>query len=311
MSLERAVAAVEAHDLAALAAALDAAPEALAAPIGANANHLLDMATATCDERTVALLLERGADVTAANRHGWTALHQAAYVGLPGLARPLLEAGAPLERSARGDGGTPLVVALFWGHRRTAALLAAAGGPPRNLRVAAGLDDTALLDALVGPDGRLAPEAGAHRAFHRPHSGFPPWTPSDDPQEILDEALGWAARNDALRALGLLVARGARIDAAPYRGTALAWAAATGRAEAIDALAALGADLDARTSFGGPDHGEGTTALHLAAQSGERASAERLLAHGADRTLRDALHGGTAADWARHGGHPKLAALVA
>ena len=64
-----------------------------------------------------AILLERGADVTRANAHGWTPLHQAAYSDLPQLARMLLDAGAPADVSARGDGGTPLVVALFWGNR--------------------------------------------------------------------------------------------------------------------------------------------------------------------------------------------------
>jgi hypothetical protein len=31
--------------------------------------------------------------------------------------------------------------------------------------------------------------AGAHRGFYRPHGGFPAWQPSDDPQEVIDEAL--------------------------------------------------------------------------------------------------------------------------
>ena len=43
-------------------------------------------------------------------------------------------------------------------------------------------------------DGGLTPEAQAARGFYRPHSGFPRWRPSDDPQEVLDEALVWAAK---------------------------------------------------------------------------------------------------------------------
>ena len=92
------------------------------------------MAAATCDERLVAILLERGADVRRANAHGWTPLHQAAYSDLPLMARMLLDAGAPVDVSARGDGGTPLVVALFWGNRTTAELLAERGVHPHNLR---------------------------------------------------------------------------------------------------------------------------------------------------------------------------------
>ena len=58
------------------------------------------MAGATCDERLVAVLLERGADVTRGNAHGWTPLHQAAYSDLPLLAQMLLDAGAPRRRDA-------------------------------------------------------------------------------------------------------------------------------------------------------------------------------------------------------------------
>ena len=51
-----------------------------------------------------------------------------------------------------------------------------------------------MIADLVAPDGTLAPAAGAHRGFYRPHGGFPFWKPADDPQEVLDEALSWAAR---------------------------------------------------------------------------------------------------------------------
>ena len=112
----RAYRAIEAHDVERLAALLDRFPELVRAR-GTNGNDLLGMAGATCDERLVAILLERGADVTRANAHGWTPLHQAAYSDLPQMARMLLDAGAPVDVSARGDGGTPLVVALFWGNR--------------------------------------------------------------------------------------------------------------------------------------------------------------------------------------------------
>jgi hypothetical protein len=121
-------------------------------------------------------------------------------------------------------------VALFWGHREVVDLL---GLEPRNLRVAAGLGRVDLIDELAG-----APAAGAHRGFYRPHGGFPAWQPSDDPQEVLDEALVWAAKSD--------------------------------RVEAVERLVELGADVDGRGTFGGPDHGRGVTALHLAAGRGGR-----------------------------------------
>jgi ankyrin repeat protein len=301
----RAYRAVEAHDLDALATQLDRFPDLVVAR-GTNGNDLLNMATATCDERTVRLLLERGADPARANAHGWTPLHQAAYVGLPKLARLLLDAGAPARAEARGDGGTPLVVALFWGHAQTAELLAAEGVVPRNLRTAAGLGDVAAIERLAG-----TPQGGADRGFYRPHGGFPAWRPADDPQEALDEALSWAARNDRETALDALVAQGARLDADVYRGTALAWAGATGRVNAIRRLVALGADPSGAATFGGPEHGEGVTALHLAAQNGFLEAIRALLDAGANPAARDRLYHGTPADWAAHGGHEDARALLA
>ncbi len=290
----RAYTAIEAQDPDALEAELAEEPEIVSAR-GTNGNDLLGMATATCDERLVSLLLARGADPAAANVHGWTALHQAAYVGLPALAQLLLDAGAPVDVSARGEGGTPLVVALFWGHALTAELLAQSGVHPANLRAAAGLGRVDMVEELLG-----TPQAGAARGFYRPHSGFPRWRVSDREAEVVDEALAWAARSDRVDVLDVLVAHGAGIDADVYRGTALTWAAACGRVAAIERLLALGADPNGRTTFGGEDHGSGATALHIAAGAGHADAARALLAGGADADLRDARYHGTPGDWAEN-----------
>jgi ankyrin repeat protein len=311
----RAYRAVEAHDPEALERELDRFPGLVTAS-GTNGNDLLGMATATGDERTVRLLLARGADPAHQNAHGWTPLHQTAYADQTHLAKLLLDAGAPATTEARGEGGTPLIAALFWGHRATAELLAERGGlHPANLRTAAGLGRTDRIEALVAPDGTVAPEATRKRAFYRPHSGFPAWRPSDDPQEALDEALAWAARNDRLEALDLLVERGARLEADVYRGTALAWAAASGRAAAVTRLVALGADPSGRSTFGGPEHGQAVTPLHLAAQNGDLQVIEALLEAGADPAIEDGIYRGTPADWAANFGHTaardRLAAATA
>jgi ankyrin repeat protein len=305
----RAYRAVEAHDVDGLRAQLETFPD-LAAAVGTNGNDLLGMAGATCDERLVRALLDAGADPTRGNAHGWTPLHQAAYSNLPLLARMLLDEGVPVDVSARGDGGTPLVIALFEGNRETAGLLAEHGVHPRNLRAAAGLGRLDLVEELVAPDGRLTPEAGAHRAYYRPHSGFPDWRPADDPQEVLDEALAWAARSDRVAVLEPLVARGARLEADVYRGSALMWAAATGRSGAVRRLIELGADPSGRSTFGGPTHGEGVTPLHLAAQGGHLDAVRALLDAGADPTARDAIYDATPDGWAEHGGHPEVAAAI-
>jgi ankyrin repeat protein len=290
--------ALEANDRDGLAELLDHFPD-LVAQRGTNGNDLIGMAGGL---DVVSLLLERGADPNRGNDYGWTKLHQAGYGNDCELARLLLAAGARTDRFARGDGGTPLVAALFWGHREVAELL---GREPANLRVAAGLGDVELIRELHG-----TPRAGAHRGFYRPHGGFPAWQPADDPQEVLDEALVWAAKSDRVGAIRLLVELGANVDADPYRGTPLTWAAATGRADSIRVLVELGADPNRRGTFGGPTHGDGVTALHLAAQAGRRGAVVALLEAGADPLLLDDRHGGTALGWARFGGHEELADVL-
>ena len=287
--------AIEERDVDRLRFLLDAHPE-LVRQRGTNGNDLFGMARGL---DAVELLLERGADVNRGNDYGWTKLHSAGYGNDRTLAELVLGAGARTDLEARGDGGTPLVVALFWGHREVVDLL---GLEPRNLRVAAGLGLFELIDELAG-----TPAAGAHRGFYRPHGGFPAWQPSDDPQEILDEALVWAAKSGRVEAIERLVELGAVLDADPYRGTPLTWAAANGRVAALRRLVELGADVHALDTFGGPDHGQGVTALHLAAQSGEAEAVEALLELGAETTIRDAIHGGTPSGWAHFGGHLELA----
>ena len=300
----RAYRAIEAHDPVRLRELLDRWPEVTAME-GTNGNDLLAMATSTGDERTVAALLEHGADPAHANAHGWTALHQAAYANAVHLAGPLLAAGGRTDLSARGDGGTPLVAALFWGHREVVDVLARSGVCPRNLRAAAGVGDLALVEELAG-----TPQAGAHRGFYRPHSGFPLWNPSDDPQEVLDEALAYAARSGRLSVLDALVARGARLEADVYRGTPLIWAASTGRADAVRRLLSLGTDPTGRGTYGGEDHGEGVTPLHLAAAGGHAETARVLLDAGADPAAVDGHGYGTPAGWATHAGHGDLAEVI-
>jgi ankyrin repeat protein len=290
--------ALEAGDRDRLVELLDRFPE-LVLQRGTNGNDLLGMAG---DHAIVALLLERGADPNRGNDYGWTKLHQAGYGNDCELARLMLDAGARTDLHARGDGGTPLVMGLFWGHREVAELL---GREPQNLRVAAGLGDVEWIRGLVGTSA-----AGAHRGFYRPHGGFPAWQPSDDPQEVLDEALVWAAKSDRVEAIRLLIELGARVDADPYRGTALIWAAVNDRTDSVRVLVELGADPNQRGTFGGPDHGEGVCAIHLAAQAGRRAAVLLLLELGADPHITDELHGGTAAGWARQGCHEDLAAIL-
>jgi ankyrin repeat protein len=292
---------VEARDVDGLTALVDRFPGAVDV-VGTSGNDLLGLASATCDERLVTVLLARGADVAHANVHGSTALHQAGYANLPEMARVLLDAGAPTGVFARGHGGTPLTAALFWGNVEVARVLAAVEVAPHNLRTAAGLDDVELLATAEPLWGR---------EFYHPHSGFPAWRPSDSLTEARDEAVSWAARCDAVSAITWLAARGADLDADVYRGTPLIWAAAKGRVGAVRRLLDLGAGVNVRGTFGGPRHGVGTTALHHAAESGHVKVIEELLAAGANTAIEDEVYRATAAGWAAHNGQIAARDLLA
>lgn len=289
---------------------------------GTNGNTLLNLASslvacpppgaATSSERLapVQLLLEAGADPNQGNDRGWTPLHQAGYRNDPEMAAILLGAGARADVEAHGEGGTPLAVALFWGHREVSQVLAEAGVVPRNLRVAAGLGRTDLVRSCFTAVGGLTPEASAARGFYRPHSGLPTWRPSDDPQEVLDEAMVWAAKAGRVEVMSLLAERGARVDADPYRGTPLLWAVYPGRVEAARWLLDHGADVNQRATFGGPTHGDGVTALHLAAQNGQLSLVEFLVTRGADPTIEDVIYRSTPAGWAAHFGAHDVASYL-
>jgi ankyrin repeat protein len=279
---------------------------------GTNGNTLLNLAISLAPDeiRIIDLLLEAGADVNQGNARGWTALHQAGYSNKPELAKHLLAAGADPTREGHGEGGTPLAAALFWGHREVSGVLAGAAIVPRNLRIAAGLGRRDLIDECFDGLGALKPAAFEGRGFYRPHSGFPVWQPSRDPQEVLNEALVWAAKADRVEALGALVERGADINADPYRGTPLMWAAAKNRLAAANWLLEHGAKIS-RATFGGPGHGQGLTPLHLAAENDFAEMARLLLERGADVTVEEDNYHGTAAGWAEHFGSKRVLALLA
>ncbi|HEX5964550.1 MAG TPA: ankyrin repeat domain-containing protein, partial [Pyrinomonadaceae bacterium] len=52
------------------------------------------------------------------------------------------------------------------------------------------------------------------------------------------------------------------------------------------------------------------TGLHYAALNGHRSMIEFLLAHGADRNIKDTKVSSTAAGWAEHGGHLEIRDLL-
>lgn len=300
--------ALEAGDLATLTSLLQRHPS-LARERGTNGNTLLNLAVSLAARSNlnpglamIDALLAAGADVNDGNDRGSTPLHQAAYSNQSEIAAALIKRGADLDLEAHGSGGTPLITALFWGHREVADLLGRHSVAPGNLRAAAGLGSHDLIEKCFQSERTLAPAAFAARGFYRPHSGFPNWRPSPNPQEVLDEALVWASKAGRTEVLPRLVQAGARLDADPYRGTPLIWAAVRNRIETADWLIDHGATVNLKATFGGPTHGQGVTALHMAAQSGHLSMVRLLIERGADPTITDDLHHGDAEGHANHFG---------
>lgn len=245
----------------------------------------------------VATVLQAGADPNAQDPDGWTPLHTAAMAGHADLARRLVEAGASVTTEAYGkEGGTPLSYALFYGKPDMDIVLAPVS--PDNLRAAAALGSA--IDRFIDGD-ELTKEAFQGLDFYAPVF-FPPWKRRKNRQEVLDEALTWASRNNQCESMARLVSLGSNPNANPFRGTPLLWACYADKVEAAEWLLDHGADPDLRHGFGGEKHGVDAVAMHLAAQNNAVGCLELLLDRGADWTIVDGLHGGTPLGWAEFGG---------
>lgn len=88
------------------------------------------------------------------------------------------------------------------------------------------------------------------------------------------------------------------------------WAAAQAPAGTVELLAALGFDVNALGRADAPVEQEWETALHHSAGTGNVDLTRRLLALGADPTIRDRRFDATPLDWANHLGHPATATLL-
>jgi ankyrin repeat protein len=102
-------------------------------------------------------------------------------------------------------------------------------------------------------------------------------------------ALHWAAYNDDLETVKLLLAAGANVKAATREGaiTPLFMACVNGDAPMVDALLKAGADANSAKS-------NGATALMTAASSGNVDAVKMLLDRGANVNAKEAAHGQTA-----------------
>ncbi|MBT3425899.1 MAG: hypothetical protein HOL98_13515 [Gammaproteobacteria bacterium] len=257
--------------------------------------------------QVVDLLLKAAADPDRGTSDGWSPLHTAAMSGHLGLAKRLLAAGATTKGNLyQCEGGSPLALALFYAKTEVAMYLANPAVPD-NLRHAAAMGGN--LDRFFDAD-QLTVQAKLGLDFYRPLKIFPVWQRHYCYQEILDEALSWASRNDQCASIGYLIERGGDVNSNAYRGTPLLWAIYSDSVKAARLLLDFGADPNLRHDFGGDGHGVKATALHLAAQFGSLNCIDLLLSRGANPEITDGAHGGDAVGWAEFSGSEAAADML-
>lgn len=210
----------------------------------------------------------------------------AASIDNRAVADLLLDHGAKVD----GTGGwSPLEEALYWNSQRVVSLLLEHGAKIKNLRTAAGLGRTDLIENFFNADGSLKAEAGEINW---------PW---GDLEAILHSQLA-----DHIKSSLAERVKGWGQDSQAIINNAFVYACMHGHIDAAKLLFEKGAEINVVP--GGFDYAG--TGLHYAALNGHRPMVEWLLAHGADRNLKDTKVGATAAGWAKHGGHSKLVALL-
>jgi ankyrin repeat protein len=194
----------------------------------------------------------------------------------------LLDRGAAID----GTGGwSPLEEALYWNSQGVIRLLLQRGASIHNLRVAAGLGRTDVIETFLAADGSLRPEAGTINW---------PWGDLNDIESSNFDRKG----KDTLAARFSSFAN----DRQGIVNNAFVYACMHGHIEAATMLLARGAEIS--TVAGGFDYAG--TALHYAALNGHRAMVEVLIGQGADVTITDPKVGQTPAGWADYGGHPEV-----
>jgi len=208
---------------------------------------------------SIRALAERGAELT-------DPLMAACGVDNVSAAAALLDRGANIEGNGKWS---PLEEALYWGGRKALDLLLSRGAAIDSLRKAAGVGRTDYLELCFTETGELTSAAGVVRWpwFEKPI----PDSIRVDRQQIVDNALVYAAAWCRIDAANVLLARGANINARP-----------------------------AGFDFTG-------TPLHYAALNGRWKMTAFLLEHGADPAARDGKVDNTPDGWAKHGGHQDLA----
>ncbi len=187
---------------------------------------VLSMPPADGLERSVEALADRGAELT-------DPLIAAASLCNTRAGAVLLRRGANIE----GNGlWSPLEEALYWNHAESVELLLKHGAKIDNLRKAAGLGRLDYVEKCLHSPDDFETLAG-HIASPWFHTHFPDAVKFDR-QQIIDNALVYAAAWGHIAVAEKLLAHGANINALPagfdFTGTPLHYAALEGRDEMAD-----------------------------------------------------------------------------
>ena len=202
------------------------------------------------------------------------------------VAELLLDRGAAIDGTS---GWLPLEEALYWNSKNVIPLLLERGAKVQNLRIAAGLGRTDLIENFFDIEGRLKPEAGKINW---------PWGDLETIARSNHNAAGQKSLSDRVNAW--------QQDQQGIVNNAFVYACMHGHIDAAKLLLDKGAEINAIP--GGFDYAG--TGLHYAALNGHRELVEFLLEHGADRNIKDTKVYSTAAGWADHGGHTDLRDLL-
>ena len=230
--------------------------------------------------------LNRKLDADVVDRHGWTDLHYAAILNLPGLVEALLRRGANAQARLPEDDAEDEALIAFLA-RFGVEYGNCAGETP--LHLASFVNAAGAAHALLkgGADKHAVTPAVSH------------WTP-----------LHFAARWNAKDAAFVLCVKGADLNHPDEFGASpLHVAACYNAVDTAELLLEAGASVYVRAQ-------DDLTALHIAAQRESPGIAGRLLEHGADVNALTILEGLTPLDQAvakksrstadllrRHGGH--------
>ena len=198
----------------------------------------------------------------------------------------LLDCGAAVN----GTGGwSPLEEALYWNSQGVKALLLRRGASIHNLRIAAGLGRTDLIQGFFNTDGSLKAEAGKINW---------PWGDL--------EVIRQSGHDQAGKERLMLRVRSWANDDQDVINNAFVFACMHGHRDAATFLLQKGAENNAIP--GGFDFSG--TALHYAALNGHLGMAEFLVERGADANIKDTKIGGMPAGWAEYGRHPEVKAYL-